>query len=131
MNTVTKMIRIFDRDLSGCIEFNEFSELYDYISRWKQCFEAYDADRSGTIDERELMQALNSFGYRLSPTFVRTIIRRFDRSRRGVIGFDDFIYVLVCLQQLTIAFMPYDQAKRGFAMMNFEQFLLAAFATVS
>ncbi|KAF8563552.1 hypothetical protein P879_09581 [Paragonimus westermani] len=130
IKTVHMLLAMFDRDFSGRIEFHEFSDLYTYITQWKQCFERFDTDRSGTIDSRELHTALATFGYRLSPSFINQMISRFDRTHRGVIAFDDFIQALVCLQQLTKAFRPYDVQGIGYATMNFEQFLAAAFTAI-
>ncbi|TGZ61100.1 hypothetical protein CRM22_008161 [Opisthorchis felineus] len=130
INTVSMMMKMFDRDGSGGIEFNEFAALYDYVYRWKTCFQRYDTDRSGTIDAQEMQVALRSFGYDLSHPFVCQMLRRFDRTTRGCIAFDDFIYACVCLHYLTDAFRPYDHNSNGWAEMNFEQFLMAAMSII-
>lgn len=130
INTVNMMIRMFDRDGNGTIEFNEFASLVGYVEQWKQCFQRCDLDRSGFIDAQEMQQALRSFRYNLSDMFVYQLVRRFDRTRRGQIAFDDFIYACVCLQMLTNAFRPLDRQNTGKAMMSFEQFLMAAFTIV-
>ncbi|KER22409.1 hypothetical protein T265_09488 [Opisthorchis viverrini] len=130
INTVSMMMKMFDRDGSGGIEFNEFAALYDYVYKWKTCFQRYDTDRSGAIDAQEMQVALRSFGYDLSHPFVCQMLRRFDRTTRGCIAFDDFIYACVCLHYLTDAFRPYDHNRNGWAEMNFEQFLMAALSII-
>ncbi|CAL8097027.1 unnamed protein product [Calicophoron daubneyi] len=130
MHTVQMMIAMFDRDFNGTIECNEFEALFNYIQRWRDCFMRFDTDRSGTIDAGELSVALQSFGYTLSPNFTRMMIARFDRTHRGVVAFDDFVYACICLQQLTNAFRPYDLRGNGWAQMSFEQFLSAAFSVI-
>ncbi|KAA0189738.1 Programmed cell death protein 6 [Fasciolopsis buskii] len=124
------MMSMFDRDYSGMIELNEFTQLVDYVQQWRACFQRFDRDNSGTIDAHELQTALRSFGYSLSPNFIRLMVSRFDRTRRGVVAFDDFIHMCVSLQQLTNAFRPYDIRGNGWAQMNFEQFLTAAFSVI-
>ena len=42
--------------------------------------------------------ALNSFGYRLSDKFYDLLIRKFDRTGRGTVAFDDFIQCCVVIQ---------------------------------
>ena len=37
-------------------------------------------------------------GYRLSDNFYQLVIKKFDRSGRGLIGFDDFIQACVTIQ---------------------------------
>ncbi|KAG5447926.1 Sorcin [Clonorchis sinensis] len=130
INTINMMMKMFDRDYSGQIEFNEFVHLVNYVEQWKNCFYRFDRDRSGSIDANEFQMALRTFRYNLSDNFVQYLIRRFDRTHRNVVAFDDFIYACVCLQQLTNAFRPYDPQGTGRAVMSFEQFLGAAFTIV-
>ena len=66
-------------DNSGTIGFNEFSGLWKYIEDWKRCFQAFDVDRSGSINESEMGNALRSFGFNVSPKFIHTLIQKFDR----------------------------------------------------
>ncbi|CAH8587237.1 unnamed protein product [Dicrocoelium dendriticum] len=92
------MIKLFDRDYSGCIEFNEFTSLFSYIEQWKTCFQRFDRDNSGAIDASEFKCALQTFRYNLSDSFIQQMVRRFDRTRTGQVAFDDFIHACVCLQ---------------------------------
>lgn len=46
--------------------FNEFKELFVALNGWKQNFMMFDQDRSGTVEPRELSQAINAMGE--SPT---------------------------------------------------------------
>lgn len=82
-----------DTDRSGNIGFNEFSGLYKYIEDWQgylafsfhssifsllsSVFRHWDADRSGTIEERELTGALSGFGYNLPPHLVRMVVAKY------------------------------------------------------
>lgn len=69
-------------DNSGTINFNEFSGLWKYIEDWKRCFQAFDVDRSGSINQSEMANALRSFGFNVSPKFIATLIQKFDRYGR-------------------------------------------------
>ncbi|THD22293.1 Programmed cell death protein 6 [Fasciola hepatica] len=131
MKSIELMVAMFDRDMKGTISYPEFAQLFSYVQRWMACFRQYDMDRSGPISCHEMQTALSSFGFRLSPQFVNLLIRKFDRTRRGQIAFDDFIYCCVCLQNLTSGFMPYDMNRNGIAQFSCERFLMAAFAVVS
>jgi Ca2+-binding EF-hand superfamily protein len=53
---------MFDRDRSGTINFQEFSQLWKFVTDWQNCFRTYDRDNSGTIDKNELKTALTGFG---------------------------------------------------------------------
>ncbi|KAG0281499.1 Programmed cell death protein 6, partial [Linnemannia gamsii] len=74
VETVRMMMNMFDRDGSGSISFNEFIGLWNYIEKWKACFQNYDLDGSGTIDGHELKQALRGFGYNLSDATVQMVV---------------------------------------------------------
>ena len=88
---------MFDRNSSGQIDFDEFAALWKYVTDWQGCFRSFDRDGSGNIDRGELRNALTTFGYRLSEPFISLLMRRFDRSGKGVILFDDFIQCCVVL----------------------------------
>lgn len=68
---------IFDTDRSGSINFSEFEGLYRYIQEWHGIFRKMDRDNSGTIDRRELGEALHSFGFMLPGDLVRKLEKRF------------------------------------------------------
>ncbi|KAL9975664.1 hypothetical protein ACROYT_G012848 [Oculina patagonica] len=126
--TVRQMIGMFDRDQNGTINFQEFAALWKYITDWQNTFRTYDRDNSGSIDKKELQTALTSFGYRLSERFYDILIRKFDRSGRGVVSFDDFIQCCVVIQMLTNAFQGFDTNRNGWITINYEQFLSLVFS---
>ena len=45
---------MFDKDMNGTIDINEFSSLWHYIQQWRSTFERYDSNRSGSIEGNEL-----------------------------------------------------------------------------
>ena len=47
---------MFDKNASGTIDLNEFQQLFNYINQWKGVFQSFDKDRSGKIEQQELMQ---------------------------------------------------------------------------
>jgi Ca2+-binding EF-hand superfamily protein len=62
LETVRMMIGMFDRDNSSTITFDEFTALWKYVVDWQNCFRAFDKDNSGSIDQNEFKQALQTFG---------------------------------------------------------------------
>ncbi|KAF9366637.1 Alpha-1 3/1 6-mannosyltransferase alg-2 [Mortierella sp. NVP85] len=123
VETVRLMMNMFDRDNDGTISFNEFIGLWNYIEKWKACFQTYDLDGSGTIDTMELQKALRGFGYNLSEQIVALIVTKFDVRGRGDISFDNFVQSCVTVQTLTDAFRRIDVAGTGVVTMTYEQFL--------
>ncbi|KAG0362812.1 Alpha-1 3/1 6-mannosyltransferase alg-2 [Gamsiella multidivaricata] len=123
VETVRLMMNMFDRDNDGTISFNEFIGLWNYIEKWKACFQTYDLDGSGTIDAMELQKALRGFGYNLSEAIVSMIVTKYDVRGRGDISFDNFVQSCVTIQTLTDAFRRIDVAGTGVVTMSYEQFL--------
>ena len=41
------MIGMFDRDNSGSVNFQEFCQLWRYVTDWLNCFRSFDRDNSG------------------------------------------------------------------------------------
>jgi len=121
--TVRLMIGMFDQNNTGTINFQEFGALWKYVVDWQQCFRSFDRDNSGSIDREELQNALTTFGYRLNPTTVEIMLRKFDRSGKGTIAFDDFIQCSVVLHTLTNSFRQHDTDMDGVIQIHYEQFL--------
>lgn len=119
--TVRLMIGMFDQDRSGTVNFQEFCQLWRYVTDWLNCFRSFDRDNSGNIDRTELKQALTTFGYRLSDQFYAILMKRYDRD--GHVTFDDFIQLCVQLQTLTSAFRQHDTDLDGWIQISYEQFL--------
>jgi len=55
----------------------EFTALWKYIVDWQNVFRHFDRDRSGSIDGRELAEALRSFGYNFSQPLLTLIERKY------------------------------------------------------
>ncbi|KAI8071204.1 hypothetical protein BC940DRAFT_252645 [Gongronella butleri] len=127
--TVRMMVNMFDTDNNGTINFNEFSGLWNYIDEWKRCFQNFDRDSSGSIDQGEMLQALRSFGFNVSDKFVGTLMRKFDRygtsvqQRQGTVSFDNFVQACVTVKTLTDSFKSFDTDLDGVIQISYEQFL--------
>ncbi len=67
-------------------------------------------------------------GYRLTDRFYDLLIKKFDRTGRGNVAFDDFIQACVSIQTLTNAFRQYDTLQNGQITINYEEFLSLVFS---
>ena len=47
------------------------------VQEWNNVFRHFDRDRSGSIDQGELRQALTQFGYNLSPNLLSLLERKY------------------------------------------------------
>ncbi|KAH9957703.1 hypothetical protein BC827DRAFT_1223986 [Russula dissimulans] len=132
-------MNIFDVDRSGTIGYNEFAGLWKYIKEWQGMFRYFDRDRSGTIDGAELRDALNQFGYRLSPQLLILLQRKYDVKASGSatvggppgaiqtalpgITFDRFVRACVVVKQVTESFSALDTDRDGWVQLSYDQFM--------
>ncbi|XP_044062932.1 sorcin isoform X2 [Siniperca chuatsi] len=121
------MISMLDRDMSCTMGFNEFKELWQVLSGWKNTFASYDRDRSGTVEGPELQHALTSMGYNLSPQAMKSIMMRY--SINGRITFDDFVSCCVRLRALTDQFRRRDTSQTGNATFQYDDFIQVTMST--
>ncbi|KAJ5124244.1 uncharacterized protein N7515_008069 [Penicillium bovifimosum] len=132
--TVRLMIRMFDRDESGTISFEEFVSLWRYLAAWRELFDRFDEDRSGRISQPEFEKALVAFGYRLSGKFVSTMFGVFEAKGRKMGGtakearpqgmsFDLFVQACISLKRMTDVFKRYDDDRDGYITLSFEEAL--------
>lgn len=121
--TVRLMIRMFDADRSGTVGFDEFRNLWAFLASWRTLFDKFDRDCSGNISLAEFADALRSFGYTLSPDFVRLLFRSYDKRRQDAISFDLFVQACISLKRMTDVFKRYDDDRDGFVTLSFEEFL--------
>ncbi|KAK7613271.1 hypothetical protein JOL62DRAFT_406573 [Phyllosticta paracitricarpa] len=125
-HTVRMMIRMFDTDRSGTINFEEFCGLWAFLAAWRSLFDRFDTDRSGKISYNEFSDALIAFGYRLSPQFVLLLFRTYDRRNENEISFDLFVQACISLKRMTDVFKKYDEDRDGYITLSFEEFLTGA-----
>uniref|UniRef100_A0A0R3VZZ2 EF-hand domain-containing protein n=1 Tax=Taenia asiatica TaxID=60517 RepID=A0A0R3VZZ2_TAEAS len=106
------------------VNFDGFLRLWDFVEGWQRYFKAVDRDNSGC--------------YRLSPALYQLMMCRFDRKKKGVIYFDDFVYMCIILQvshdwvfaplhKLTEQFRNLDTDRDGYIQIGFEDFLVRVF----
>ncbi|XP_063810290.1 peflin [Pseudophryne corroboree] len=125
--TCIMMMNMFDKSYSGRIDLPGFSGLWSYIQQWRNLFQQYDRDRSGSISHAELYQALLQMGYKLSPQFVQHIMSLYaPRSNNPTLQLDHFIQICTKLQSMTEAFRDKDTERSGNAKLSYDDFLSMA-----
>ncbi|KAK7502963.1 hypothetical protein BaRGS_00005912 [Batillaria attramentaria] len=124
--TCRLMIGMFDRDMSGTIDINEFSSLWHYIQQWRSTFERYDSNRSGSIEANELHSAYQQMGFNVTPRFVQTVVYKFDTYVRRSLTLDNFIQSCVMIKSLTDAFKQRDTSMTGTITLGYEDFMTMA-----
>jgi len=115
---VEQIVREFDIDGSGEIEFEEFmvmmikllnrrirADCIDYrdyladalISRYEQMFRQYDASGDGSISREELEDMLQKLNINLTAIQIDEVIAEVDKDGSGEIEFDEFLSMMAKL----------------------------------
>ncbi|KAI4876533.1 hypothetical protein NFI96_011870 [Prochilodus magdalenae] len=119
--TCLMMLNMFDKTKSGRMDVFGFSALWMFLQQWRALFNQFDRDRSGSINNNEMHQALSQLGYNLSPQFIQSIMSRYAvRGMSNGFQLDRFIQVCTQLQSMTQAFREKDTAMTGNVKFEFE-----------
>lgn len=121
-----RMIRLYDRDNSGTIDFNEFQQLHGFLMGSHASFHHFDQDRSGSLSPHEVYQALQHAGFRLDQPAFNAMFSAWDPDRSGTLGMDEFIAMCVFMQSLTKVFGAFDAQRTGTVTLTFNQMVYAA-----
>ena len=103
------------------MDFSEYKELWNVLAKWKQTFEYLDKDKSGSLDAQEISSAVTSFGFRLSPTALAAVMKRYNTN--GKVYFDDFIALTTRLRSLSNYFLSRDTNRQGTAILGYDDFM--------
>ncbi|ANB12279.1 Pef1p [Sugiyamaella lignohabitans] len=125
--TVRLMIRMFDVNGDGAIQYNEFAQLWRYLHEWRVIFNRFDRDKSDSISINEFHTALVAFGYSLSQRcteYIFSIYAKLDRRGVAVMSFDVFVQSCIHIKSVTESFKKFDTDRDGYITLAFEQFLV-------
>jgi len=114
-----KLIRVFDKDNSGSIEFREYASLHKFMQNMQNAFFAADRDRSGFIDANEMQQAIGGAGFQLSQPTLQAISTKFSVPGRGV-DFPNYLFLCAHLAQMRAIFEWNDTDKDGRITLTFD-----------
>ncbi|KPI89646.1 programmed cell death 6 protein-like protein [Leptomonas seymouri] len=121
--TTEKLLRMYDKDKSGGITFNEFQDLHQFIMSMKNGFRQRDTSGDGRLDGNEVRAALTASGYQLSEQTFQALMRKFDRQRRGSLGFDDYVELSIFISKVRNVFSFYDRQRTGQVTFNFDTYV--------
>lgn len=121
--TTEKLLKMFDKDNNGEISLNEFAELHQFIQTMQQGFRKRDTSNNGRLHGNEVRSALFEGGYSLSEETFQAVMRKFDRQRRGSLGFDDYVELSLYISKARSVFQFYDRQRTGQVTFNLDTFI--------
>ncbi|KPA76363.1 programmed cell death 6 protein-like protein [Leptomonas pyrrhocoris] len=121
--TTEKLLQMYDKDKNGEITFNEYQDLHQFIMSMKNGFRQRDTTGDGRLDGNEVRAALTASGYQLSEQTFQALMRKFDRQRRGSLGFDDYVELSIFISKVRNVFAFYDRQRTGQVTFNFDTYV--------
>eukprot|EP01089_Gocevia_fonbrunei_P022224 TRINITY_DN8907_c0_g1_i1.p1 TRINITY_DN8907_c0_g1~~TRINITY_DN8907_c0_g1_i1.p1 ORF type:complete len:253 (+),score=51.99 TRINITY_DN8907_c0_g1_i1:94-852(+) len=120
LDIAVRLIRVFDVDKNGTIDFYEYASLHKFLMNIQSLFQMADRDRSGRLDQAEIGPAVASGGFRVGPTSVSALYRKYNKTGYGL-TMVDFIGMVAHIAQVKSLFESKDTAKTGSVNLNFDQ----------
>eukprot|EP01114_Cavostelium_apophysatum_P021411 TRINITY_DN745_c0_g1_i1.p1 TRINITY_DN745_c0_g1~~TRINITY_DN745_c0_g1_i1.p1 ORF type:complete len:396 (+),score=98.47 TRINITY_DN745_c0_g1_i1:80-1267(+) len=121
IDAAKKLIKVFDKNYTGNIDFNEYCSLHQFIFKMQGAFYAADADRSGFLDPREIFNAISGAGFQLTLQTVQTICAKYDTMKNQQISFESFIQICAHLACVRSIFEWNDAQRTGKVNLNYDQ----------
>eukprot|EP01102_Stenamoeba_stenopodia_P002948 TRINITY_DN12885_c0_g1_i1.p1 TRINITY_DN12885_c0_g1~~TRINITY_DN12885_c0_g1_i1.p1 ORF type:complete len:253 (-),score=40.11 TRINITY_DN12885_c0_g1_i1:93-851(-) len=122
-SSALKLVKVFDRDYSGSIDFFEYAALHKFITSMQNAFMQADSDRNGVLDQRELVYALQISGFQLTPRAVDALYRRHDKTMTQGVPFPMFLDLAADVALLKNQFEWLDADRDGFVTINLDQLI--------
>jgi len=131
--TANKLIRVFDKDQNGSIDFIEFAVMYKFLTLTIDAFHRADYDRSGSIEFNEMRNALRETGFNFSDATISALFRTYSARtetapsyfgaayRPPSLTLSCFVDMVVDLAVMKSRFEARDALRRGYVELNFEQ----------
>lgn len=122
---ISQMTKMYDKDFSGTMSFDEFVSLHKFLMTVQDSFTKHSRNRL-TLSLQEMHPALQQAGYRLDQPSFFTVCRSFDVEKTGTFRLDDFISVCLFLQSAQNLFSAFDTSRKGQVTLDFNQFVYSS-----
>ncbi|CAD5171534.1 unnamed protein product, partial [Musa acuminata subsp. malaccensis] len=122
LSIVQQMIRMYDFDGNGTMNFEEFVALNKFLLKVQNLFTVLERGR-GYLNPDDVYEGLVRLGFSLdSPSFL-TVCESFDKNKKGMVRLDEFISLCIFVQSARNLFNSFDTTKQGRVTLDFNQFV--------
>eukprot|EP00245_Coleochaete_scutata_P009278 TRINITY_DN3008_c0_g1_i1.p1 TRINITY_DN3008_c0_g1~~TRINITY_DN3008_c0_g1_i1.p1 ORF type:complete len:189 (-),score=38.22 TRINITY_DN3008_c0_g1_i1:724-1290(-) len=126
LGTVTQMIRMYDRDQSGSVTFDEFIDLHKFLYTVQESFLQHDRHQNRNLTYEDAYQAVKFAGFALEARAFESACLVFDAEKKGYFQLDVFIAMCAFFQCAANLFLGFDKDQLGLVTVNFSQFVYCA-----
>ncbi|KAK7277437.1 hypothetical protein RIF29_18589 [Crotalaria pallida] len=122
LSVVEQMIRMYDFDRNGTMNFQEFVALNKFLLQLQHAFSDFERGRGFLLPD-DVYQASVKIGFTLDSPAFYSVCESFDKSKNGRFLLDDFISLCIFLQSARNLFNSFDIAKQGRVTLDLNQFV--------
>lgn len=121
------MIKMFDLDGRGVIDFAEFGFLHQFVMIARRCFDMFDTDRNQAVNIAEAFQAVQAFGFRtMSFEAFKAVMMKFDRMLTGYLTLTQYLEMVCFMTHARNVFEFYDTDRDGVVSLNSDSMMVLA-----
>jgi len=122
-DAASKLVKVFDTDRNGSIDFYEYAAMHQFINRIRNAFLMADTDRSGRLEAREIHTAMTQAGFQyLTMSTISELLHKYDRSRLGLL-WEEFLMMAAHIAHCRSIFEWNDKDKDGWITINQDQLI--------
>ncbi|XP_077414140.1 solute carrier family 25 member 24, like [Vanacampus margaritifer] len=89
---VQNVINSYDNDNNGQLDYEEFlSYMMDREKKWKICFDHLDKNKSGLIDQEDIIYLFKELGVVVSKAHANKVIQMMDTDGSMTVDWDEFL----------------------------------------
>ncbi|KAH7663535.1 Ca2+-binding protein EF-Hand protein [Dioscorea alata] len=122
ISIVQQMIRMYDFDRNGTMNFEEFLALNKFLLKVQNAFASLDRG-CGFLSTDDVYEALVKLGFSLDSPAFYTLCESFDQKKMGKFRLDDFISLCIFVQSTSNLFNSFDTSRQGRVSLDFNQFV--------
>lgn len=104
---INVLVRRYDDDHNGRLNFDEFAELFVLVLNLKKQFQAADADNSNSISAKELAAVIQGLKLKATPQCIGPVLRLFDDDGSGTVNFQEYLALVFYFQELEYQYDSY------------------------
>merc|ERR1712125_71737 len=122
LDIAIKLVKVFDKDRSGTIDFVEYASMHQFITLMQKSFTQADRDRNGSLDAHEIHAALQSSGFTIGFGPTQLFFNKVSCGSRAI-NFPQFLQMGADIALLKSKFEWSDSDRDGVIHVNFTQLL--------
>jgi Ca2+-binding EF-hand superfamily protein len=123
IKNATKILRVFDKDNSGTINFNEYASLHGFLTKMTSAFYTNDTQRQGILNANDVQRALAAAGFELTAQTVQAVVTKYSGAAPGQpagVRIDGFLSVCAHFAAVRSVFEWNDTQRTGKVTFSYD-----------